>query len=64
MVQPDARETGTYHAFSGDRSGERIDAILATPHWRTITADIVMTAQAGRYASDHFPVTALLVHRR
>ena len=63
-VHPDAGQTGTYHAFSGDRSGDKIDAILATPHWRTITADIVLTAQAGRYPSDHFPVTAVLVRRR
>lgn len=63
-VHPDARETGTYHAFGGDRSGDRIDAILASPHWRTISADIVLTARDGRHPSDHFPVTALLVRQR
>jgi endonuclease/exonuclease/phosphatase family metal-dependent hydrolase len=57
-VHPDARETGTYHAFSGDRSGPKIDAILASPEWETLDAAIVLMNENGLYPSDHFPVTA------
>jgi endonuclease/exonuclease/phosphatase family metal-dependent hydrolase len=57
-VHPDARETGTYHAFRGDRSGPKIDAILASPEWETLNAEIVLLEENGLYPSDHFPVTA------
>jgi endonuclease/exonuclease/phosphatase family metal-dependent hydrolase len=57
-VHPDARETGTYHAFRGDRSGPKIDAILASPEWETLAAGIVLMNEHGLYPSDHFPVTA------
>jgi endonuclease/exonuclease/phosphatase family metal-dependent hydrolase len=57
-VHPDARETGTYHAFRGDRSGPKIDAILASPEWETLDAAIVLMNENGLYPSDHFPVTA------
>lgn len=59
-VHPDARETGTYHAFRGDRSGPKIDAILASPEWETLAAEIVLMNESGLYPSDHFPVTAVL----
>jgi endonuclease/exonuclease/phosphatase family metal-dependent hydrolase len=59
-VHPDAGQTGTYHAFRGDRSGPKIDAILASPEWETLAADIVLLEVGGRYPSDHFPVTAVL----
>lgn len=57
-VHPDARETGTYHAFRGDRSGPKIDAILTSPEWETLAAEIVLMNENGLYPSDHFPVTA------
>lgn len=60
-LHPDARDTGTHHAFTGDRSGEKIDAILASPEWRTLAADIVLYSENGRFPSDHYPVTAILV---
>jgi endonuclease/exonuclease/phosphatase family metal-dependent hydrolase len=62
-LHPDARDTGTYHAFTGDRTGDRIDAILATPDWRPLEAEIVLLSESGRYPSDHFPVTATLLLR-
>ncbi|HUF49648.1 MAG TPA: endonuclease/exonuclease/phosphatase family protein [Longimicrobiales bacterium] len=62
-VHPDARETGTFHAFRGDRTGDRIDAILASPHWQPVAAEIVHLQQSGLYPSDHFPVTAIVVLR-
>jgi endonuclease/exonuclease/phosphatase family metal-dependent hydrolase len=60
-IHPDARETGTYHAFRGDRGGAKIDAILASPHWKTLDAAIILTSENGVYPSDHFPVTATSV---
>jgi endonuclease/exonuclease/phosphatase family metal-dependent hydrolase len=62
-LHPQARETGTYHAFRGDRSGAKIDAILASAEWRTIDARIILLSENGRYPSDHFPVTATLTLR-
>jgi endonuclease/exonuclease/phosphatase family metal-dependent hydrolase len=55
--------TGTYHAFTGDRSGPKIDAILATPAWHSLDAEIVLLSENGLYPSDHFPVTATLTLR-
>lgn len=57
-LHPDASPVGTYHAFTGDRSGERIDAVLASPHWEIVDAAILDGAMNGRFPSDHFPVTA------
>jgi endonuclease/exonuclease/phosphatase family metal-dependent hydrolase len=59
-VHPAARETGTFNAFRGDRSGPKIDAILASPEWQTLDAAIVLLEENGRYPSDHYPVTAVL----
>jgi endonuclease/exonuclease/phosphatase family metal-dependent hydrolase len=59
-VHPNARETGTFNSFRGDRTGDRIDAILASPEWATVSASIVLFNEGGRYPSDHFPVTATL----
>jgi endonuclease/exonuclease/phosphatase family metal-dependent hydrolase len=66
-AHPRALDTGTYHAFAGDRSGAKIDAILASPEWRTLDAGIILFSENGLYPSDHFPVTAtveLMVRRR
>lgn len=56
MIYPGAREIGTYHAFTGDRSGEKIDAILVSPGWKVLAAEIVHARRDGHYPSDHFPV--------
>jgi endonuclease/exonuclease/phosphatase family metal-dependent hydrolase len=59
-LHPDARATGTYHAFRGDRTGDKIDAILASPPWQPLAAEIVHLDENGLYPSDHFPVTAIV----
>ncbi|NIM48529.1 MAG: endonuclease [Gemmatimonadales bacterium] len=59
-VHPTATGVGTFHGFRGDRTGARIDAILASPQWEVLDAAIVRTNRDGRYPSDHFPVTARL----
>lgn len=61
VLHPNARETGTYHAFLGDRTRSKIDAILASPEWQTLAAEIVLDSENGVYPSDHFPVTATVV---
>ena len=51
---------GTGHGFTGDRSGGRIDWILHSRHFDTVSAAIDRTERDGRFPSDHFPVTAVL----
>jgi endonuclease/exonuclease/phosphatase family metal-dependent hydrolase len=60
VVHPDATGTGTFHGFRGTPGADRIDAIFTSPHWRVLDAAIVRTQSAGRFPSDHFPVTAVL----
>lgn len=51
---------GTFNGFS-DRAGtERIDWILCSPHWMVTAATIDRSEFGGRFASDHFAVTATL----
>jgi len=59
-VHPDAEEVGTFHAFRGRTTGQKIDGILVTDNWETLDANIDHTNRDGRYPSDHFPVTAVL----
>ena len=51
---------GTFSAFNGKRSGGRIDWILHSPTFRTVSAAIDRTEESGRFPSDHYPVTAVL----
>lgn len=60
LAHPGVEPGGTFHAFTGDRSGDRIDAILVSPHWHVLGADVVLLTENGRYPSDHYPVTATL----
>lgn len=59
-LHPGAGLVGTYHAYEGNRSGERIDAILISAHWDLLSAAIDTTYRDGLYPSDHFPVTATM----
>jgi len=49
---------GTYHAFRGTTSGEKIDHVFVNPLLTVTGASIIRTQEGGRYPSDHFPVTA------
>jgi len=60
VVHPSDSAVNTYHAFRGTTEGPKIDFVFASPAWRPLEAAIVRTAHAGRYPSDHFPVTARL----
>ncbi len=59
-VRPEATSVGTFNAFTGDSSGAKIDAILVSPDWTILEADIIRARWDGRYPSDHFPVSATL----
>lgn len=59
-MRPNEPDAGTFNAFRGDRSGERIDWVLYNRRIEPIEIDIDHTDYDGRYPSDHFPVTATL----
>ncbi|MCU0616871.1 MAG: endonuclease/exonuclease/phosphatase family protein [Gemmatimonadaceae bacterium] len=61
---PDARVVGTFNAFRGDSTGDKIDAILIDPLWHVETATIDRTRVGSLWPSDHFPVTARLWRTR
>src|SRR5262249_34164573 len=61
QVHPEAKpDEATFHNFSGNQAGRRIDFVLITPEWTAIEAAIDHTNHEGRYPSDHYPVTAVL----
>lgn len=60
-VHPERKkDEGTFGGFQGTRTGARIDWILHTDHFAATAAAIDHTNKAGRYPSDHYPVTAVL----
>ena len=58
VVEPTAHEVGTFHAFRGGKTGEKIDYIFVDYDFSVLKAAIVHTNEGGRTPSDHFPVTA------
>jgi endonuclease/exonuclease/phosphatase family metal-dependent hydrolase len=59
-LHPGARDVGTFNGFTGEGSGEKIDAVLTSLDLKVLEASIVRWNEDGRYPSDHFPVTAIL----
>ena len=53
-------EEGTYHAFTGSRTRERIDWIFCSGHFDVLSCNVDYASRNGRFPSDHFPVTAEL----
>lgn len=51
---------GTFNGFSDRVGTERIDWILCSSHWKVTAATIDRSEFGGRFASDHFAVTATL----
>ncbi len=58
QIHQDAVDVGTFHAFKGHTTGEKIDYIFVSGHWNVLESEIVRANTDGRYPSDHFPVTA------
>lgn len=65
LVHPDAAEAGTFNAWTGVSTGDKIDYILVprSDSVEVVEAAILRTSEAGRYPSDHFPVSARVVLR-
>lgn len=57
--QPDSDEA-TFNGWKPVIGGERIDWIVASPQFQTLNAEIGRRMTAGRFPSDHWPVTATL----
>jgi endonuclease/exonuclease/phosphatase family metal-dependent hydrolase len=55
---PGAADAGTFHSFTGNRRGARIDYILVAPTVKVLDSRVVHDNRRGRYPSDHFPVAA------
>jgi endonuclease/exonuclease/phosphatase family metal-dependent hydrolase len=56
---------GSFHAFKGDSTGDKIDAILVNGALQVLDASIDRRKFGNLWASDHFAVSALLrVQRR
>jgi endonuclease/exonuclease/phosphatase family metal-dependent hydrolase len=53
---PKGSGDGTFHAFSGDREGPRIDYILVAAKLDVLDASIIHDMAGDGYPSDHFPV--------
>ena len=61
---PEARVVGTFNAFRGDSTGEKIDAVLVGAGWDVLDAAIDRQQVNGLWPSDHFPVLATVRARR
>lgn len=61
ILYPDAKDVGTFNQFKGISSDEKIDYIFTKPEVKILEAAILHDNTNGRYPSDHFPVTALLI---
>ena len=53
-------DEASFNGFKGTRTGSRIDWILHTPDWTTVSASIDYASKDGRYPSDQYPVHAEL----
>jgi len=58
VLHRDSINVGTFNAFRGESSGEKIDAVLVSGEWQVSEAVIIRTEADGRFPSDHFPVVA------
>ncbi len=54
-------DESSFHGFKGGATGSRIDFIFHTNHFRATAAAVVRTEENGKFPSDHYPVTAVLV---
>jgi endonuclease/exonuclease/phosphatase family metal-dependent hydrolase len=57
---PRAEVVGTFHGFTGDSTGGKIDAVLVSESWEVIDAGMDRRRWGALWASDHFAVWATL----
>ena len=57
-------QESTLSGWNGRTSGNRIDWVLCSRNFRVLSAKIDRSEFAGRYPSDHYPVTATLRLRK
>ena len=62
VIHPHSINAGTFHGFTGEDTGSRIDYVLVEPGAEVTGASIIKDHQDGRYPSDHFPVDATLLY--
>jgi endonuclease/exonuclease/phosphatase family metal-dependent hydrolase len=60
-LHPHQAHEGTFHAFTGKATSDKIDAILVSQQWQVTSAEIIRTQRNGVFLSDHFPVIATAV---
>lgn len=60
LTSKSEQKAGTYNGFTGNKNGDRIDWILATPQFKVNNIEIVYDNVNSKYPSDHFPVIAML----
>jgi endonuclease/exonuclease/phosphatase family metal-dependent hydrolase len=56
-------DEASFHGFKGGKEGSRIDWIFHSHDLKATEATIDRTNEDGRYPSDHYPVTAVLVRK-
>lgn len=56
QVLANQQSLGTFHDFQGGTQGPRIDAILASPHWKLMDFQLFQDPEL----SDHYPLRASL----
>ena len=62
VVHPDRlTDEATFHGFKGGKEGSRIDWVVHSEELEATEAGIDRSAADGRYPSDHYAVTAVLV---
>jgi endonuclease/exonuclease/phosphatase family metal-dependent hydrolase len=61
---PRATIVGTFNAFRGDSTGDKIDAVLVDAGWVVESAHIDRRQVQQLWPSDHFPVTARIRRTR
>ncbi|MCK4871191.1 MAG: endonuclease/exonuclease/phosphatase family protein [Phycisphaerales bacterium] len=59
-LHADATDVGTFNGFEGKTDGAKIDYVLTDDSFEILDAAIIRDNKAGRYPSDHFPVSATL----
>ncbi len=56
-----APDEASFNGFKGTVKGSRIDFIFHTVHFKATASGIDRSSRGGRFPSDHYPVTAVLV---